>query len=74
MVEPETHDSAHRRGGVTRPGGAPATHPMKGPGYGRTALLVYPNSMPEDITELATAWDLHPLLKELLPAGQRSKL
>lgn len=41
----------------------------------RTALLLYPKPVPEDIAELATAWDLHPLLVEdLLHGGQRPKL
>ena len=42
---------------------------------GRTALLLYPTPTPDDIAELATAWNLHPLLVEdLLHAGQRPKL
>lgn len=42
---------------------------------GRTALLLYPKPTPDDIAELATAWNLHPLLVEdLLHAGQRPKL
>ncbi|WP_337003631.1 MULTISPECIES: magnesium and cobalt transport protein CorA [unclassified Microbacterium] len=41
----------------------------------RTALLLYPKPTPDDIAELATAWNLHPLLVEdLLHAGQRPKL
>lgn len=41
----------------------------------RTALLLYPRPTPADVTELADAWHLHPLLVEdLLHAGQRPKL
>lgn len=41
----------------------------------RTALLLYPHPTPEDIAELASEWQLHPLLVEdLLHAGQRPKL
>ncbi|MFK0400920.1 magnesium and cobalt transport protein CorA [Microbacterium sp. NPDC090225] len=41
----------------------------------RTALLLYPSPTPDDVAELATAWELHPVLVEdLLHAGQRPKL
>jgi len=41
----------------------------------RTALLLYPKPTTEDVAELASAWDLHPLLVEdLLHARQRPKL
>ncbi|MEW1961713.1 magnesium and cobalt transport protein CorA [Microbacterium sp. NPDC077644] len=41
----------------------------------RTALLLYPKPTQEDVAELASAWELHPLLVEdLLHAGQRPKL
>jgi magnesium transporter len=44
-------------------------------GPGRMALLFYPTPTPEEITELAAGWDLHPLLVEdLLHAHQRPKL
>ena len=44
-------------------------------GEGRTALLLYPKPSPEDIAELASTWNLHPLVVEdLLHAGQRPKL
>ncbi len=39
------------------------------------ALLLYPTATPEQIAELGTAWDLHPVLVEdLVLAGQRPKL
>jgi len=42
---------------------------------GRTALVLYPHPSGEDIAEIATAWDLHPLLVEdLVHARQRPKL
>jgi magnesium transporter len=41
----------------------------------RMLMLLYPSPTPEGIAELATAWDLHPLLVEdLLHARQRPKL
>ncbi|WP_449280661.1 magnesium and cobalt transport protein CorA [Leucobacter sp.] len=41
----------------------------------RMALTVVPRPTPENIAELASAWQLHPLLVEdLLHAGQRPKL
>ncbi|WP_336603924.1 magnesium and cobalt transport protein CorA [Agromyces seonyuensis] len=44
-------------------------------GSDHLALTVFPTPDPESIAELATAWDLHPLLVEdLLHAGQRPKL
>lgn len=42
---------------------------------GRMALSLFPAPTPQDIDELAEAWDLHPLLREdLQHAGQRPKL
>ncbi|MGI6879573.1 magnesium and cobalt transport protein CorA [Microbacterium sp. gxy059] len=42
---------------------------------GGMALTVLPSPTPESIAELASAWELHPLLTEdLLHAGQRPKL
>lgn len=44
-------------------------------GSDRLALFLYMSPSPEDIAELATAWDLHALLVEdLVHAGQRPKL
>lgn len=41
----------------------------------RTALLLYPHPTADEIAELGTSWQLHPLLVEdLLHAGQRPKL
>ncbi|MGN5734672.1 magnesium and cobalt transport protein CorA [Arthrobacter psychrochitiniphilus] len=41
----------------------------------RMALALFPAPTPQDVDELAVAWDLHPLLVEdLLHAGQRPKL
>ncbi|GGF34259.1 magnesium transporter [Microbacterium sorbitolivorans] len=44
-------------------------------GEGRMALFLYAAPTPEEIAELASAWELHPVLVEdLVHAGQRPKL
>lgn len=44
-------------------------------GAGRMAMFLYAAPTPEEIAELASAWDLHPVLVEdLVHAGQRPKL
>lgn len=44
-------------------------------GDDRIALCLFPSPTPEDVAELATAWELHPLLVEdLQRGGQRPKL
>lgn len=44
-------------------------------GSDRLALFLYMRPSPEDIAELASAWDLHPVLVEdLVHAGQRPKI